>query len=54
MAVQAAMISYGVFDLYTSALNGFETSSNPLWGYAKATPRGIFGGSINVKDNAEY
>src|SRR4051812_6560599 len=54
MAVQAAMISYGVFDLYTSALGGFETSSNKLWEYAKATPRGIFGGSINVKDNAEY
>lgn len=54
LAVQAAMISYGVFDLYTSALNGFEMSSNRLWEYAKATPRGIFGGSINVKDNAEY
>jgi acetyl esterase len=54
MAVQAAMISYGVFDLYTSALGGFETSSNRLWEYAKATPRGMFGGSINVKDNPEY
>jgi acetyl esterase len=54
LAVQAAMISYGVFDLYTSALNGFETSSNRLWEYAKAAPRGIFGGSINVKDNPEY
>jgi acetyl esterase len=54
LAVQAAMISYGVFDLYTSALNGFETSSNRLWEYAKASPRGIFGGSINVKDNPDY
>ncbi len=54
LAVQAAMISYGVFDLYTSALNGFETSSNPFWGYAKATPRGIFGASINVKENPEF
>src|SRR3954451_17985696 len=54
LAVQAAMISYGVFDLYTSALNGFETAGNRLWEYAKAAPRGIFGGSINVKDNAEY
>jgi acetyl esterase/lipase len=54
MAVQAAMISYGVFDLYTSALNGFETSTNRLWEYAKATPRGIFGGTINVKDNPDY
>ena len=54
LAVQAAMISYGVFDLYTSALNGFETSSNKLWEYAKATPRGMFGGPINPKENAEY
>ena len=53
LAVQAAMISYGVFDLYTSALNGFESSGNRFWGYAKATPRGMFGDSINVKDNAE-
>ena len=54
LAVQAAMISYGVFDLYTSALNGFESSSNRFWGYAKATPRGMFGDSVNVKDNAEF
>jgi acetyl esterase len=54
MEVQAAMISYGVFDLYTSALNGFETSGNRLWEYAKATPRGMFGGSINVKDDSTY
>jgi acetyl esterase/lipase len=52
--VQAAIISYGVFDLYTSALNGFETSSNRLWEYAKASPRGMFGVGINVKDNSEY
>lgn len=54
LAVQAAMISYGVFDLYTSVLNGFETSGNPFWGYAKATPRGMFGDTINVRDNPEY
>src|SRR3954468_20168957 len=40
LAVQAAMISYGVFDLYTAAVGGFETSGNKLWEYAKASPRG--------------
>jgi acetyl esterase/lipase len=54
LAVQAAIISYGIFDLYTSALNGFETSGNAFWGYAKATPRGMFGESVNVKDHPEY
>ena len=54
LSVQAAMISYGVFDIYTSALGGFETSSNRFWEYANAKPRGMFGDSINLKDNPEY
>jgi acetyl esterase len=54
LKVQAAMISYGVFDLYTSALNGFETESNAFWGYARAKPRRMFGEAVNVKDNPEF
>jgi acetyl esterase/lipase len=54
LSVQAAMISYGVFDLYNAALTGFEASSNRLWEYAHAKPRGMFGDSVNVKDNPEY
>ena len=54
MNVQAAMISYGVFDIFASAQNGFESTSNKLWEYAKASPRSMFGGSINVKDNPDY
>lgn len=51
LAVQAAMISYGAFDLYGSALNGFEKESNIFWTMGKAKPRGLFGNGINPTDN---
>lgn len=52
--VQAAIISYGAFDLYSSCLNGFESATNIFWFMAQATPRGVFGNAINVNDNPEY
>lgn len=54
LSVQAAMINYGVFDLYSGALYGLETKSNVFWGMANKTPRGIFGEGINAINNPEY
>ncbi len=54
LSVQAAMLSYGVFDLYAGALNGLETKSNIFWGFANKTPRGFFGNTINAINNPEY
>ncbi|RYY73107.1 MAG: alpha/beta hydrolase [Gammaproteobacteria bacterium] len=54
LKVQAAVISYGAFDLYNSALNNFEKPNNNFWSIAKAEARGMFGNSINPNDNADY
>ncbi len=54
LKVQAAVISYGAFDIYNSALNNFEKPSNIFWSIAKADARGVFGNAINVNDNANY
>lgn len=51
LAVQAAIISYGAFDLYGSAQGGFEKPGNMFWSMAKAQPRGLFGEGINPTDN---
>ncbi len=54
LKVQAAVISYGAFDIHGAALDGFETISNGFWLFAKSLPRGLFGDKINVKDNPDY
>ncbi len=54
LKVQAAVVSYAAFDLYKVAQGGFESPSNMFWKYGKAEARGLFGNSINVKDNADY
>lgn len=51
--VQAAVISYGAFDIYSSCLGGFEKPSNFFWMFAQAEPRSIFGGEINAEINAD-
>ncbi|NID08995.1 alpha/beta hydrolase [Fibrivirga algicola] len=51
LAVQAAIISYGAFDLYGSALSGFENDSNIFWSLGKAKARGIFGANLNPTSN---
>ena len=51
--VQAAIISYGAFDLYNTALNGFESSDNIFWMLGNAEARGIFTNAYNVTDNAD-
>jgi acetyl esterase len=54
LVVQAAMLSYGVFDIYENALNGFETSNNFFWAAANTKPRGLFGEASNVKNSANF
>ena len=43
MSVQASILSYGAFDIYSSAIYGLETSNNPFWYFSGSSPRGIFG-----------
>lgn len=54
LTVQAAMVSYGVFDVYGSSLTGLEKESNFFWGLGNVKPRGIFGNTINPSDNPNY
>lgn len=41
--VQAALLSYGVFDLYQRGQENFESWKNPFWYFAGVLPRGLFG-----------
>jgi acetyl esterase/lipase len=50
LAVQAAVLSYGAYDLYESSLGGFEEWKNPFWLMAGVLPRRIFGEEFNAVD----
>ena len=52
LRVQAAILSYGSFDIYKSSLEGFETSKNPFWLLSRSKARGIFGNQYNAEKNA--
>ena len=54
MEVQAAIINYGVFDLYDQVINGLETSNHGFWVLANVKPRGLFGPGITVNDHPEW
>lgn len=54
LEVQAALFSYGIFDLLGAPMNRFETYMNPFWTLAKLKPRGIFGDAINAKAQPNY
>ncbi|MEN0038510.1 MAG: alpha/beta hydrolase [Cellvibrio sp.] len=54
LKIQAAILSYAGFSLVEVAKRDFEGEGNQFWKWAKATPRGMFGGKINVNDNPEY
>ncbi len=54
LKVQAAVVSYGAFDLYKTAQGDFETPKNMFWKYANAEARGLFGNKITTKNNADY
>jgi len=51
--VQAAILSYGAFDLYQSSLDGYESWTNPFWLLAGTRPRGFLGDDIDVATHPE-
>ena len=51
--VQAAILSYGAFDLYQSSLDGYESWTNPFWLFAGAQPRGFLGPDIDAASHPE-
>lgn len=54
LKVQAAVISYGAFDMYDRAIHGFESDANIFWQLGNASPRGIFGKGITVDDKPDW
>ena len=54
MEVQAAIISYGAFNLYEACKHGFESAGNIFWTLSNVEPRGIFGNEVNSTDHPEY
>jgi len=53
LEVQAAILSYGLFDVYASAKSGFERAINPFWFMSGSMPRGLFGDEHDVADDPE-
>jgi len=53
LEVQAAVLSYGAFDLYEGATEGFESLLNPFWLVSGSIARGLFGNDHNVMDHPE-
>ena len=53
LSVQAAILSYGAFDVYQSGLNGFESWKNPFWLMGGSLARGVFGNEFNAADNPD-
>ncbi|HEY7884982.1 MAG TPA: alpha/beta hydrolase [Cellvibrionaceae bacterium] len=54
LRLQAAVISYGAFDMHAAAEGGFESPDNFFWQMGGAEARGLFGKNIDVKDHPEY
>ena len=52
LKVQAAILSYGAFDIYKSSFDGFETFKNPFWLLSRSKARGIFGNYYNAEKNS--
>jgi acetyl esterase len=53
LSVQAAILSYGAYDIYQSSLGGFESWQNPFWLMGGSLARGIFGDEFNSTDNPD-
>ena len=53
LAVQAAILSYGAFNIYQGSLDGFETFKNPFWLVTGSRARGLFGNEYNVEINPD-
>lgn len=53
LEVQAAILSYGAYDIYQAALGGFEGVTNPFWLVSGSIPRGIFGDEFNIPNSTQ-
>ncbi len=53
LEVQAAIPSYGVFNMLMRAKSGFETAQNGFWEWGGASPRGLFGEAYSIDKNPE-
>ena len=53
LEVQAAILSYGAYDIHQAAVGGFESVSNPFWLISGSIARGVFGDEFNVSDDPE-
>jgi acetyl esterase len=53
LGVQAAILSYGAFDVFQGAVDGFESFRNPFWLFSGSLARGVFGNDRNVSEHPE-
>jgi acetyl esterase len=53
LEVQAAILSYGAYDIYAAGVGGFEGVTNPFWLISGSVARGVFGDEFNVADYPE-
>lgn len=53
LEVQAAILSYGAFDMYAACLGGLEKAGNYFWAFSGNIPRGIFGNEFSVQKNPD-
>ena len=53
LEVQAAILSYGAYDVLQSALGGFEGLQNPFWLMSGSIARGLFGDEFNALDDPQ-
>jgi acetyl esterase len=53
LEVQAAILSYGAFDIFQGATDGFESVLNPFWLVSGSIARGLFGSDRNVIDHPD-
>ena len=53
LAVQAAVLSYGAYDVYQIALSDFERMINPFWLMSGSMARGFFGNDVSASTHPE-
>jgi acetyl esterase/lipase len=51
LEVQAAILSYGTYDIVEAGLGGFEKMINPFWLMSGSIARGLFSNEYNATDN---
>ena len=51
LAVQAAVLSYGAYDLSETGISDFESMKNPFWWVSGSIARGLFGDDFNVVEH---